>query len=77
MLDPDTSLGEKLITLVREQIITIVATLWAFVTSISTIVLAVTGGGGGGSGGSTPPKDTNKFKELIKEKLEHLADALK
>ena len=78
VLDPDTSLGEKLRTLFREQGITIGAIFIALGMIISTIVLAVTGGGGGGgSGGSTPPKDTNKFKEWIKDKLERLADALK
>ena len=45
ILDSDTSLGERIRTLFREQGITIFSVLTAVSMLISTIVLAVTGGG--------------------------------
>ena len=46
ILDSDTSLGERIRTLFREQGITIFSVLTAVSMLISTIVLAVTGGDG-------------------------------
>ena len=50
VLDKDTPLSEKIFILIREQIITIISTLSAFLAGIATIVLSVIcdfGGGGG------------------------------
>ena len=75
ILDSDTSLGEKIRTLFREQGITIFSLLTAVSMIISTIVLAVTGGGSGGSG--SPPKDKGEFRKWLKKQLNRLANALK
>ena len=74
VLDKNTSLPERICILIREQIITIISTLSAFLAGIAKIVLSVIGyfGGGGGIGGP-PPKD----KEALKKWLDRLADALK
>ena len=76
ILDSDTSLGEKIRTLFREQGITIFSVLTAVSMIISTIVLAVTGGGSGGAPGS-PPKDEGEFRKWLKKQLNRLANALK
>ena len=68
ILDSDTSLGEKIRTLFREQGITIFSVLTAVSMIISTTVLAVTGGGGGGAPGS-PPKDKGQFRKWLKKQL--------
>ena len=72
ILDSETSLTEKLRTLLREQGITITMILTAIGIIISTIVVLLTGGGG--SGGA-PPK--NKLVEWFKDKLKQLSDSLK
>ena len=64
ILDSDTSLGEKIRTLFREQGITIFSVLTAVSMIISTIVLAVTGGGSGGAPGSSP-KDEGEFRKWL------------
>ena len=72
--DKNTPLPERILTLIREQIVTIISTLTALLADIATIVLSVIGdfGGGGGTGGS-PPKD----KGALKKWLERLTDVLK
>ena len=59
---------------IREQIVTIISTLSAFLVVIATIVLSVIGDFGG-SGGTvaSPPKDEGTLKKW----LDRLADALK
>ena len=73
VLDKNTPLPEKILTLICEQIVTIISTLTAILAGIATIVLSVIGdfGGRGGTGGS-PPKD----KGALKKWLDRLADAL-
>ena len=74
VLDKDTPLPEKICILIREQIITIISTLSAFLAGIATIVLSIMGNFGGGRGiGGSPPKD----KEILKKWLDRLPDALK
>ena len=75
VLDQNTSLAERMRTLFREQGITIFSILTALSTTISTIVLAITGvfGGGGRGTGGSPPKDEG----VLKKWLDRLADALK
>ena len=74
MLDKDTSLGEKIRTLFREQGITIASILTAIGMAIGVLVEALLPGGGGdaatASGGEPPPKD---LKEWIRNKLKALA----
>ena len=75
VLDQDTSLAEGICTLLHEQGITIFTILSALSTTISTIVLAITGVFGEvdrGAGGS-PPKDEGTLKKWP----DRLADALK
>ena len=75
VLDQDTSLAERICTLLREQGLTIFTILTALSMIISTIVLAITGVFGGvdrGAGGS-PPKDEGALKKWP----DRLADALK
>ena len=74
ILHSDTSLGEKIRTLFREQGITIFSVLTAVSMILSTIVLAVTGGG---SGGGSPPKDEGEFRKWVKKQLNRLTNALK
>ena len=76
ILDSDTSLGEKIRTLFREQGITTFSVLTAVSMIISTIVLAVTGGGSGGAPGY-PPKDKGEFRTWLKKQLNRLANAVK
>ena len=75
MLDKDTSLGEKIRTLFREQGITIASILTAIGMAISVLVEALLPGGRGAatSGGVEPPKDEASLKEWIKSKLKALA----
>ena len=77
MLDKDTSLGEKIRTLFREQGITIASILTAIGMAIGVLVEALLPGGGGGaataSGGEPPPKDEKGLKEWIRNKLKALA----
>ena len=74
VLDQNTSLGERIRTLFREQSITMFSILTALSMTISTVVLSVTVafGGEGGTGGFTP-KDEGSLKKW----LDRLADALK
>ena len=68
ILDEDLSLREKLKLVFREHGLTITVVLTSMGLIISTIVTALTGG----SGSSTPPKNPNKLKEWIKNKLKAL-----
>ena len=71
ILDEDLSLREKLKLILREHGLTITAVLTSLGLIISTIVTALTGGAGASS--STPPKNPNKLKEWVKNKLKALA----
>ena len=78
VLDKDTSLGEKIRTLFREQGITIASILTAIGMAIGVLVEALLpgGGGAGASGGEPPPKDEKGLKEWIRNKLKALASLL-
>ena len=79
MLDKDTSLGEKIRTLFREQGITIASILMAIGMAIGVLVEALLPGGGGaisGGGGEPPLKDEKGLKGWIRNKLEALASLL-
>ena len=81
VLDKDTSLGEKIRTLFREQRITIASILTAIGMAIRVLVEALLPGGGGaaaasGGGGEPPPKDEKGLKEWIRSKLKALASLL-
>ena len=80
VLDKDTSLGEKIRTLFREQGITIASILTAIGMAIGVFVEALLPGGGGAAmasgGGEPPPKDEKGLKGLIKNKLKVLASLL-
>ena len=77
MLDKDTSLGEKIRTLFREQGITIASILTAIGMAIGVLVEALLPGSGGAiSGGGEPPKDEKGLKGWIKNKLKALASLL-
>ena len=76
VLDKDTSLAEKILTLFREQGITIASVLTAIGMAIGVLVEAILPGGGGAaaaSGGEPPPKDERGLKEWIRNKLKALA----
>ena len=78
VFDKDTSLGEKIRTLFREQGITIASILKAIGMAIGVLVQALLPGGGGAvaSGGEPPPKDEAGLKEWIRNKLKALASPL-
>ena len=78
VLDKDTSLGEKIRTLFREQRIMIASILTAIGMAIGVLVEALLPGGGGAiaSGGEPPPKDEKGLKEWIRNKLKALASLL-
>ena len=79
MLDKDTSLGEKIRTLFREQGITIESILTAIRMAIGVLVEALLPGGRGAaaaSGGEPPPKDEKGLKEWVRSKLKALASLL-
>ena len=79
VLDKDTSLGEKIRTLFREQGITIASILTAIGMAIGVLVEALLPGGGGaisGGGGEPPPKDEKGLKGWIRSKLKALASLL-
>ena len=81
VLDKDTSLGEKIRTLFREQGITIASILTAIRMAIGVLVEALLPGGGGaavasGGGGEPPPKDEKGLKESIRNKLKALTSLL-
>ena len=75
VLDKDTSLGEKIQTLFREQGITIASILTAIRMAIGVLVEALLPGEGGGTAeaGGEPPKDEKGLKEWIRNKLKALA----
>ena len=75
MLDKDTSLGEKIRMLFREQGIMIASILMAIGMAISVLIEALLPGGGGtvASGGEPLPKDKKGLKEWIRNKLKPLA----
>ena len=78
-MDKDTSLGEKIRTLFREQGITIASILTAIRMTIRVLVEALLPGGGGaisGGGGEPPPKDEKGLKEWVRNKLKALASLL-
>ena len=78
VLDKDTSLGEKIRTLFREQGITIASILTAIRMAIGVLIEALLPGSGGAiSGGGEPPlKDEKSLKEWVRSKLKVLASLL-
>ena len=78
LLDKDTSLGEKIRTLFREQGITIASLLTAIGMAIGVLVEALLPGGGAAaaSGGEPPPKHEKGLKGWIRNKLKALASLL-
>ena len=78
VLDKDTSLGEKIRTLFREQGITIASILTAIGMAIGVLVEALLpGGAAAASGGGEPsPKDEKGLKEWVRSKLKALASLL-
>ena len=79
VLDKDTSLGEKIRTLFREQLITIASMLTAIGMAIGVLVEALLPGGGAGAAaasGGPPPKDEKGLKGWIRNKLKALASLL-
>ena len=79
VFDKDTSLGEKIRTLFREQGITIASILTAIGMAIGVLFEALLPGGGGAataSGGEPPPKDEKSLKGWIRNKLKALASLL-
>ena len=80
VLDKDTSLGEKVRTLFREQGITIASILTAIRMAIRVLVEALLPGGGAamasGGDGEPPPKDEKGLKVWIRNKLKVLASLL-
>ena len=79
MLDKDTSIGEKIRTLFREQGITISSILTAIGMAIGVLVEALLPGGGAGAAtasGGPPPKDEKGLKEWVRNKLKALVSLL-
>ena len=77
MLDKDTSLGEKIRTLFREQGITIASILTAIGMAIRVLDEALLPGAAMASGeGEPPPKDEKGLKGWIRNKLKALASLL-
>ena len=78
VLDKDTSLGEKVRTLFREQGITIASILTAIGMAIGVLVEALLPGGAAtaSGGGEPPPKDEKGLKEWVRSKLKALASLL-
>ena len=75
VLDSNTSLAEKIRTLLGEQGITIASILTAIGITIGVLVEALLPGSGGGatSGDEPPPNDKKGLKEWIRSKLKALA----
>ena len=76
VMDKDTSLGEKIQTLFREQGITIASILMAIGMAIGVLVETLLPGGAAaasGEGGEFPPKDEKGLKGWIRNKLQALA----
>ena len=79
VLNEDTTLGDRLRTLLREQGITIASILTAVGMIISTLVLTLTGGGSSGMPAPTPtptPPDKGGLREWAKKKLQDLGRLL-
>ena len=79
VLDKDTSLGEKIRTLFREQGITIASILTAIGMAIGVLVEAFLPGGAttaSGGGGERPPKDEKGLKGWIRNRRKALASLL-
>ena len=79
VLDKDTSLGEKIRTLFREQGITIASVLTAIGMAIGVLIEALLPGGGAATasgGGEPPPEDEKGLKGWIRNKLKALASLL-
>ena len=78
VLDKDTSLGEKIRTLFREQGITIASILTAIGMAIGVLVEALLPGGAAAAsgGGEPPPKDEKGLKEWVRSKRKALASLL-
>ena len=78
VLHKDTSLGEKIRTLFREQGIVIASILTAIRMAIGVLVEALLLGGGAAaaSGGEPPPKDEKGWEGWIRNKLKVLASLL-
>ena len=79
VLNKDTSSGEKIRTLFREQGITIASILMAIGMAIGILVEALLPGEGAttASGGGEPPsKDEKGLKEWVRNKLKALASLL-
>ena len=63
VLDKNTPLPERILTLIREQIVTIISTVSTLLSGIAIIVLSVKGDfGGNGGTGVSPPKDEGVLK---------------
>ena len=79
VLDKDTSLGEKIRTLFREQGITIAFILKSIEMAIGVLVEALLPGSGGAisGGGKPPPKDEKSLKEWVRSKLKALTSLLR
>ena len=78
MLDKDTSLGEKIRTLFREQGIMIASILTAIGMAIEVLVEALLprGAAAASGGGEPPPKDEKGLKEWVRSKFKSLASLL-
>ena len=79
VLDKNTSLGEKIRTLFREQGIMIAFIIMAIGMAIGVLVetlLPCSGGAAMASGGKPLPKDEAGLKEWIRTKLKALASLL-
>ena len=80
VLDKDTSLGEKIRILFREQGITIASMLTAIGMAIGVLVEALLPSGGSAAmalgGGEPPPKDEKGLKGWIRNKPKALASLL-
>ena len=77
-MDIDTSSGEKIRTLFREQGITIASILTSIGMAIGILVEALLPGSGGAAtaSGGPPPKDEKGLKEWVRSKLKALASPL-
>ena len=78
VLDGNTSLAEQILTLFREQGITIASIFMAIGMAISVLIEALLPGGGGGTaaGGEPPPEDEAGLKKWLRSKLKVLASLL-
>ena len=76
VLDKDTSLGEKIRTLFREQGITIASILTVIGMAIGVLVEALLPGGAAATSGGPPPKDEKGLKEWVRNKLKAPASLL-